>query len=118
MRSNVQAVSVLAHDCARSIPAKSGAEELLGGLRGAVLNSSNFSITATDERGIIQAFNSGAEKMLGYSAVDTVGKITPVEMLDPKELSSRPVMGVSCSRRYLSPTCGPNRARSPDIFYS
>ena len=36
-----------------------------GALQNAILTSENFSIIATDEKGIIQLFNVGAERMLG-----------------------------------------------------
>ena len=39
-----------------------------GALQNAILTSANFSIIATDEKGIIQLFNVGAERMLGYQA--------------------------------------------------
>ena len=43
-----------------------------GALQNAILNSANFSIIATDEKGVIQLFNIGAERMLGYAAVEVV----------------------------------------------
>jgi PAS domain S-box-containing protein len=60
-----------------------------GALQSAILNSANFSSIATDERGVIQIFNVGAERMLGYAAVDVVNKITPADISDPQELISR-----------------------------
>jgi PAS domain-containing protein len=36
-----------------------------GALQDAIFNNANFSIIATDEKGIIQLFNIGAERMLG-----------------------------------------------------
>ncbi|MEO8145723.1 MAG: hypothetical protein ABI654_16055, partial [Betaproteobacteria bacterium] len=38
-----------------------------GALQDAILNSANFSSIATDEKGVIQLFNVGAERMLGYA---------------------------------------------------
>ena len=35
-----------------------------GALQNAILNSANFSSIATDEKGVIQLFNVGAERML------------------------------------------------------
>ena len=66
-------------------------QELLktGALQSAILNSRNFSIIATDEKGIIQLFNVGAERMLGYSAAEVVNKITPSDMHDPREVQAR-----------------------------
>ena len=46
-------------------------------LQSAILNSANFSSIATDEKGVIQIFKVGAERMLGYGAIDVVNKITP-----------------------------------------
>jgi PAS domain S-box-containing protein len=60
-----------------------------GALQNAILNSANFSSIATDERGVIQLFNVGAECMLGYSAADVVNKITPADISDPQELIAR-----------------------------
>ncbi|HWV99765.1 MAG TPA: PAS domain-containing protein, partial [Candidatus Acidoferrum sp.] len=54
-----------------------------GALQNAILNSANFSSIATDERGVIQIFNVGAERMLGYAAADVVNKITPADISDP-----------------------------------
>jgi PAS domain S-box-containing protein len=68
------------------------AEESLikaGALQSAIFNSANFSSIATDARGVIQIFNVGAERMLGYAAADVVNKITPADISDPAELISR-----------------------------
>ena len=66
-------------------------EELLtaGALQSAIFNSANFSSIATDERGVIQIFNVGAERMLGYTAAEVVNKITPADISDPQELVAR-----------------------------
>ncbi len=58
-------------------------------LQTAILDSANFSIIATDEKGVIQLFNVGAERMLGYVAADVVNKITPAEISDPQEVITR-----------------------------
>src|SRR6187401_122367 len=62
-----------------------------GALQNAILNSANFSSIATDERGVIQIFNVGAERMLGYVAGDVVNKITPADISDPEEVIARAV---------------------------
>ena len=62
-----------------------------GALQNAILNSANFSSIATDEKGVIQIFNIGAERMLGYSAADVLNKITPAEISDPQEVIARAV---------------------------
>ncbi|MFH1027996.1 MAG: PAS domain S-box protein, partial [Pseudomonadota bacterium] len=46
-------------------------------LQSAIFNSANFSSIATDARGVIQIFNVGAERMLGYTAAEVMNKITP-----------------------------------------
>jgi PAS domain S-box-containing protein len=60
-----------------------------GALQNAILNSANFSSIATDEKGVIQLFNVGAERMLGYSAAEVVDQITPAEISDPEEVITR-----------------------------
>ena len=60
-----------------------------GALQNAILTSASFSIVATDEKGIIQLFNVGAERLLGYSAAEVVNQISPSEMHDPEEVLAR-----------------------------
>jgi len=60
-----------------------------GALQRAIFNSANFSSIATDSRGVIQIFNVGAERMLGYAAADVLNKITPAHISDPQEVVSR-----------------------------
>ncbi len=72
--------------------ARKRAEEALlkaGALQSAIFNSANFSSIATDERGVIQIFNVGAERMLGYAAADVMNKITPADISDPQEVIAR-----------------------------
>jgi PAS domain S-box-containing protein len=60
-----------------------------GALQNAIFNSANFSSIATDAQGVIQIFNVGAERMLGYTAADVMNKITPADISDPQELITR-----------------------------
>src|SRR5687768_9755398 len=60
-----------------------------GALQSAIFNSANFSSIATDAKGVIQIFNVGAERMLGYSAAEMVNKITPADISDPQEVVAR-----------------------------
>jgi PAS domain S-box-containing protein len=72
--------------------ARKHAEEALlkaGALQRAIFNSANFSSIATDARGVIQIFNVGAERMLGYAAAEVTNKITPADLSDPQELITR-----------------------------
>jgi PAS domain-containing protein len=72
--------------------ARKQAEEALlkaGALQSAIFNSANFSSIATDAKGVIQIFNVGAERMLGYTAAEVMNKITPADISDPQELIAR-----------------------------
>jgi PAS domain S-box-containing protein len=60
-----------------------------GALQNAIFNSANFSSIATDAKGVIQIFNVGAERMLGYLAAEVMNTITPAEISDPQELITR-----------------------------
>ncbi|HEY3148557.1 MAG TPA: ATP-binding protein, partial [Dongiaceae bacterium] len=44
---------------------------------------------ATDAKGVIQIFNVGAERMLGYVAAEVMNKITPADISDPEEVIAR-----------------------------
>lgn len=72
--------------------ARKNAEQALvraGALQAAIFNSANFSSIATDATGVIQIFNVGAERMLGYSAADVVNRITPADISEPDEVVAR-----------------------------
>jgi PAS domain S-box-containing protein len=97
MRPNttVSAASPVAVDSAPASPLPSTAESRAstilkaGALQRAIFNSANFSSIATDASGVIQIFNVGAERMLGYMATEVVNRITPADISDPKELVAR-----------------------------
>src|ERR1035437_10069175 len=55
-------------------------------LQTGALQSAIFSSIATDAKGVIQIFNVGTERMLGYAAADVVNKITPADISDPQEV--------------------------------
>src|SRR5204863_9978689 len=72
--------------------ARKQAEEALfkaGALQRAIFNSTHFSSIATDAKGVIQIFNVGAERMLGYVAAEVVNQITPADLSDRGELIER-----------------------------
>ena len=76
----------------RDITARREVEEAMlkaGALQSAIFNSANFSSIATDARGVIQIFNVGAERMLGYAAPEVMNKITPADISDPQEVITR-----------------------------
>jgi signal transduction histidine kinase/CheY-like chemotaxis protein len=84
-------VPVIAKRGARRSAELNRQEALLkaGALQNAILTSANFSIIATDEKGVIQLFNVGAERMLGYLAAEVVNKISPSDIHDPEEVIAR-----------------------------
>src|SRR5688572_31026688 len=68
------------------------AEETLlkaGALQSVIFNSANFSSIATDAKGVIQIFNVGAERMLGYTAADVMNMVTPADISDAQEVIAR-----------------------------
>jgi PAS domain S-box-containing protein len=76
----------------RDMTARKQAEEALikaGALQNAIFNSANFSSIATDAKGVIQIFNVGAERMLGYTAAEVMDKSTPADISDPQEMIAR-----------------------------
>ena len=76
----------------RDITIRKQAEEMLlkaSTLQDAIFNSANFSSIATDAKGVIQIFNVGAERMLGYTASDVINKVTPADISDPQEVIAR-----------------------------
>src|SRR5437764_20589 len=77
---------------ASDVTSRKQAEEVLlkaGALQKAIFHSANFSSIATDAKGVIQIFNVGAERMLGYAAAEVMNKITPADISDPQELIAR-----------------------------
>src|SRR5436189_2817522 len=77
---------------AGAVTSRRQAEEVLlkaGALQSAIFNSANFSSIATDAKGVIQIFNVGAERMLGYTAAEVMNKITPADISDPQEVIAR-----------------------------
>jgi PAS domain S-box-containing protein len=62
-----------------------------GALQNAIFNSANFSSIATDAKGVIQIFNVGAERMLGYKAAEVMNQITPADISDPQEVIARAI---------------------------
>ncbi|MDQ0740439.1 two-component system cell cycle sensor histidine kinase PleC [Pseudomonas sp. W4I3] len=90
----------LAMDTSLPDPPQSRAEKIVefkrqktllktGALQDAIFSSAYFSSIATDEKGVIQIFNVGAERMLGYAAADVLNLITPADISDPGELITR-----------------------------
>jgi PAS domain S-box-containing protein len=58
-------------------------------LQNANLNAADYGIVATDHEGIVQTFNPAAERLLGYSAEEIIGKATPLLWRDALEIAER-----------------------------
>ena len=74
------------------ITGRKNAEGLLlktSALQRAMLEGAGYAIIATDQRGVIQLFNSAAERMLGYAAAEMIGRQTPTAFHDPEEVARR-----------------------------
>jgi len=63
--------------------------ETLTALQSAILGSADHSIISADTDGIIRTFNPAAELMLGYSASEVIGRMTPEQLHDPDEVARR-----------------------------
>src|SRR5271166_4797546 len=89
---DVTRTQICVSESAGDVTSRKQAEEVLlkaGALQRAIFNSANFSSIATDAKGVIQIFNVGAERMLGYTAAEVMNKITPADISDPQELIAR-----------------------------
>jgi len=58
-------------------------------LQQAILDSANYTIIATDSYGTINTFNAAAERLLGYTAAEVVGKNNPGLFHDMEEIIQR-----------------------------
>ncbi|MGI0487195.1 PAS domain-containing sensor histidine kinase, partial [Pantanalinema rosaneae CENA516] len=58
-------------------------------LQQAILDGTDYSIISTDPNGTIQTFNAAAQKMLGYTADEVIGQITPERIHDSQEVEQR-----------------------------
>lgn len=72
-------------------------------MREAILNSIHYAIISTDPQGIITSFNPAAEKMLGYTSQEMVGKFTPEIFHDKKEMEERAFALFNKLQRKISP---------------
>lgn len=57
-------------------------------LNNAIVTHSAYAVITTDVHGIITSFNPAAERLLGYTAVELIGKHTPDVFHDPDEIAA------------------------------
>ncbi len=55
-------------------------------LQRAILDGADYAFISTDLNGVIQTFNEAAVRMLGYSANEVIGKVTPAIIHEPQEV--------------------------------
>ncbi len=74
-------------------PAKNAEKELQETLsmQRAILNGASYTIISADERGVVQAFNQAATRLLGYSANEVIGKANITQFHRPEELALRAI---------------------------
>ena len=65
-----------------------GTAEVLEGL---IESANRTAIIATDRASVVTYFNAGAENLLGWSAAEVVGRVTPAVWHDPGEIERRAV---------------------------
>ena len=58
-------------------------------LQSEILNAAQYAIVSSSNDGTITSFNPAAERMLGYSAAEVIGRATPALWHDPGELAAR-----------------------------
>jgi len=58
-------------------------------LQQAILEGANYAIISTAPDGLIKLFNSAAERMLGYTSEEVVGKVTPSIFHEHEEVVAR-----------------------------
>ncbi|MGC4074677.1 MAG: PAS domain S-box protein [Nibricoccus sp.] len=63
--------------------------EEINRLQRAVLDGTVFSVIAVDTSGVIQIFNTGSERMLGWKREEVVGRVTPQVIHDAAEIAAR-----------------------------
>lgn len=75
--------------CLETPPDVGGISDQAAILHAAILDNSGHAIIATDTDGLISVFNRAAERMLGYSASDVIGKLTPAPFHKAEEVAER-----------------------------
>ncbi len=61
----------------------------LAELQSAILNNAAYVVISTDSEGVITSFNPASERILGYTAEDCIGKLTPAVFHDFGEVAER-----------------------------
>ncbi|MFM2061516.1 MAG: hypothetical protein RLZZ507_1186 [Cyanobacteriota bacterium] len=75
-------------------------------LQQAIFNGIDYSVIFTNPEGIIQTFNAAAEKMLGYTAKEVIGKFSPLQFHDQDELQQQAATISEIWGRNITPGMG------------
>ena len=90
--TTIAALEAIANQVALGIERKRAEEALADSntlLRSVLDGSTQVAIIATDTKGLITVFNTGAERMSGYAAEEMIGRQTPVVMHLEAEINAR-----------------------------
>jgi PAS domain S-box-containing protein len=76
-------------------------------LAGVLQAATGTAIVGTDTQGVITVFNVGAERMLGWSASEMIGRRTAADLHDPAELAERAAeLGIEPGQQIFAPARG------------
>jgi PAS domain S-box-containing protein len=84
-----QLLYCVVHDITERHEAENAVLELNQRYQALLDAASEVSIVASDTEGLITVFNRGAERLLGYSSAEIVGRMTPVPFHDAQEIQQR-----------------------------
>jgi PAS domain S-box-containing protein len=84
----VLTVGVAHREISRRRKAESGLRSVAA-MQKAILNSADYAIISTDFNGLVTTFNAAAERILGYKAVEVIGKMTPAPWHEEEEIVAR-----------------------------
>ncbi|MEO8806816.1 MAG: response regulator [Burkholderiaceae bacterium] len=82
----------------------------LSALQRTVLDNVGSGIVSVTAEGVVAIFNRAAERMLGYTADEVVGKLTPLTWHDPAEITQR--------ARLLSAELGTTIEPGMEVFFA
>lgn len=75
-------------------------------LQKAIFDGIDYSVIFTNPEGIIQTFNAAAEKMLGYTPEEVIGKVSPLLFHDQEELRQQATLLSKIWGRKITPGMG------------
>ncbi len=106
LQSSHQRAQVLVAERTREL--KSAHEQMadLAAWQAGVLDSNHLAIISADPQGVIRSFNAGAERMLGYSREEVIGRATPAIWHKEEEVQAQAERLSQQLRRPIAPDFG------------